>query len=332
MLLAYAKIQLEDEMVETDLPDDPQLGDELLNYFPQRLREKYADGIARHRLRREIVTTVIANELVNRAGITFVHEVRENTGMGVADIARAYIAAREVFNVRRLWQQVEALDKQGPGRPAVGAAAGMRPRDRARNDLAFAQRAAAPRDRGDAVKTYGAGVEALVAAKGLIADAERAEIEQRVAKYAEQGVPKALAQRMAIMHLLPPSLDIVRIASTTGVPVEQVGRTYFAVGARFGLDWLRRAAAALPSESHWDKQAVVAVTDDFYGHQRDLTTRILGTAAKSNGADPIEAWSAARGPAVHRAASWSPTSANPAPPALAMLAVANRQLRSLTAG
>ena len=76
---------------------------------------RLADGIARHRLRREIVTTVIANELVNRAGITFVHEVRENTGMGVADIARAYIAAREVFNVGRLWQQVEALDNRVPG-------------------------------------------------------------------------------------------------------------------------------------------------------------------------------------------------------------------------
>ena len=302
VLLAYAKIQLEDEMVETDLPDDPQLGDELLNYFPQRLREKYADGIARHRLRREIVTTVIANELVNRAGITFVHEVRENTGMGVADIARAYIAAREVFNVGRLWQQVEALDNRVPGglQSALLLECG-RVIERGttwllRNEPQRLEIAAT-------VKTYGAGVEALVAAKGLIADAERAEIEQRVAKYVEQGVPKALAQRMAIMHLLPPSLDIVRIASTTGVPVEQVGRTYFAVGARFGLDWLRRAAAALPSESHWDKQAVVAVTDDFYGHQRDLTTRILSTAAKSNGADPIEAWSAARGPAVHRAAS-----------------------------
>src|SRR4029450_1449074 len=129
------------------------------------------------------------------------------------------------------------------------------------------------------------------------ADTERAEIEQRIASYSEKGVPKALAQRMAIMQLLPPSLDIVRISRTTGVAVEQVGRTYFAVGARFGLDWLRQAAAARPSENHWDKQAVVAVTDDFYGHQRELTTRILG--AKSNGAaDPIETWSAARGPAA----------------------------------
>src|SRR5262249_19389921 len=285
-----------------DLADDPERGGELLGYFPQRLRERYTDGVARHRLRREIVTTVISNELVNRAGITFVHEVRENTGMGAADIARAYIAARGVFGMSQLWQQIEALDNKVPA-ALQGALLLECGRTLERGTTWLLRNEGQPLDIAAAVSTYGTGVEALVAAKGLIADADRAEIDQRIAGYEEQGVPKALAQRVGIMHLLPPSLDIVRISRTTGVPVEQVGRTYFAGGARFGLDWLRRAAAALPNESHWDKQAVVAVTDDFYGHQRELTTRILGAAAKANGADLIEAWSAARGPAVHRAES-----------------------------
>jgi glutamate dehydrogenase len=330
VLLAYAKIQLEDGLVETDLPDDPQLGDELLSYFPAKLREKYGDGIARHQLRREIVTTVISNELVNRAGIAFVHEVREGTGMGAADIARAYLAARGVFNMSKLWQQIEALDAKVPA-ALQGAMLLECGRTVERGTTWFLRNEPQPLDIAAAVTTYGAGVEALVAAKGLIADADRAEIERRIADYGEKGVPKALAQRVAIMHLLPPSLDIVRISRTTGVAVEQVGRTYFAVGARFGLDWLRQAAAALPSENHWDKQAVVAVTDDFYGHQRELTTRILG-AAKANGADPIEAWTSARGPAVHRAESLVADLRQSGTAGLAMLAVANRQLRSLTAG
>jgi len=331
VLLAYAKIQLEDSLVETELPDDPQLGDELLSYFPSRLREKFADGIARHRLRREIVTTIISNELVNRAGITFVHEVREGTGMGAADIARAYLAARGAFGLSKLWQQIEALDAKVPA-ALQGAMLLECGRTVERGTAWFLRNEPQPLDIAAVVATYGAGVEALVAAKGLIAETERAEIEQRIASYGEKGVPKALAQRMAIMHLLPPSLDIVRISRTTGVAVEQVGRTYFAVGARFGLDWLRQAAAALPSENHWDKQAVVAVTDDFYGHQRELTTRILGAAAKSNGADPIEAWTTARGAAVQRAESLVADLRQSGGAGLAMLAVANRQLRSLTAG
>jgi glutamate dehydrogenase len=236
-----------------------------------------------------------------------------------------------VFNMPKLWQQIEALDAKVPA-ALQGAMLLECGRTVERGTTWFLRNEPQPLDIAAAVTTYGAGVEALVAAKGLIADADRAEIERRIADYGEKGVPKALAQRVAIMHLLPPSLDIVRISRTTGVAVEQVGRTYFAVGARFGLDWLRQAAAALPSENHWDKQAVVAVTDDFYGHQRELTTRILGTAAKANGADPIEAWSAVRGAAVQRAESLVADLRQAGTAGLAMLAVANRQLRSLTAG
>jgi glutamate dehydrogenase len=184
------------------------------------------------------------------------------------------------------------------------------------------------------VAAYRVGVDKLVAAKGLIADADRAEIDQRIATFVEQGVPKVLAERAGILHLLPPSLDIVRISRSTGVPVEEVGSTYFAVGARFGLDWLRRAAAALPIETHWDKQAVVAITDDFYGHQRELTTRVLGAAAEAkpaNGADSVDIWSSARGPAVQRAESLIADLRQTGTAGLAMLAVANRQLRGLTA-
>ncbi len=332
VLLAYAKIVLADEILATDLPDDPQLGGELLDYFPQRLRERYADEIARHRLRREIITTAVTNEIVNRGGNTFVHEVRENTGMGVAEVARAYIAAREIFDMGKLWQQIEGLDNVVPatlqaalllecGRAVERGTTWLLRNEPQRLDIVAT------------VATYRAGVEALIAAQGLIADTDRAEIDQRIATYVEQGVPQALASRLGIMHLLPPSLDIVRISRTTGVPVEPVGRTYFAVGARFGLDWLRRAAAALPIDTHWDKQAIVAITDDFYGHQRELTTRVLAAAAEAkpaNGADPVEVWTNARGPAVHRAESLIADLRQTGTAGLAMLAVANRQLRGLT--
>jgi glutamate dehydrogenase len=331
VLMAYAKIALEDEILESELPDDPQLGGELTGYFPPRLQERYTSEIARHRLRREIITTVVANEIVNRGGNTFVHEVRENTGMGLVEIARAYIAAREIFDMRAFWRQIEALDNVVPaglqatlllecGRAVERGTTWLLRNEAQRLDIAAT------------VATYRAGVAALVAAQGLITDADRAEIDQRIASYVEQGVPPALAARLGILHLLPPSLDIVRISRSTNVPVEQVGRTYFAVGARFGLDWLRRAAAALPIDTHWDKQAVVAITDDFYGHQRELTTRVLAAAPESaNGADPVETWSTARGPAVQRAESLIADLRQAGTAGLAMLAVANRQLRGLTA-
>jgi glutamate dehydrogenase len=333
VLLAYSKLALADDVLESDLPDDPQLGGELLGYFPTRLRERYAEDIARHRLRREIVTTVVTNEIVNRAGVTFVYEVRENTGMGVADVARAYIATREIFGLREVWRQIESLDNV----VAASLQAAMLlecGRALERGATWLLRNEPQPLDIEGAVAAYRDGVEALVAARGLIADADRAEIDQRIATYVEQGVPLPLAERMGITHLLPPSFDIIRIGRAAGVPVEQVGRTYFAVGARFGLDWLRRAAAALPIDTHWDKQAVVAITDDFYGHQRELTARVLAAAAEAkpaNGADPVELWSAGRGPAVQRTESLIADLRQVGAAGLAMLAVANRQLRGLTA-
>jgi glutamate dehydrogenase len=330
VLLAYAKIVLEDEILASDLSDDPQVGGELQNYFPLRLRQRYPERIAAHRLRREIITTVVTNEVVNRVGISFVHEVREATGVGVADVVRAYIATREIFSLSEIWQQIEELDNK----VAAGLQAAMLlecGRAVERGTIWLLRQEAQPLDIGAAVAAYRSGIEALVAAKGLIADADRAEIDQRIALRVEQGVPLPLARRVGVIHLLAPSLDIVHISRATQVPVEQVGRTYFAVGARFGLDWLRRAAAGLPADSHWDKQAVVAVTDDFYGHQRELTTRILA-ARPSNGVDPIDAWTSARGPAVQRTETLIADLRQTGSAGLAMLAVANRQLRSLVGG
>jgi len=340
VLLAYAKIALEDEFLSTDLPDDPQVGGELLHYFPKKLREQYAEGIAAHRLRREIIATVVTNDMVNRGGIAFVHEVREATGVGPTDVARAFIATREIFDLQSIWAGIEGLDN----RIAAELQAAMllecgRAVERGTTWLLRSE--PQPLDIAATVAAYAPGVKALVAAKGLIADADSAEIEQRIAAYVDKGVPRDLAQKVAILHLLAPSLDIVRIGRKAGTPVEQVGRTYFAVGSRFGLDWLRRAAAALPSENHWDKQAVVALTDDLYGHQRELTMRVLDAGAgakpaagtrKTDGADPVAAWAAARGAAVLRAETLIADLRQTGSAGLAMLAVANRQLRSLVDG
>ena len=333
VLLAYAKLTLYDDLLAVDLPDDPQLGGELLRYFPDRLRQRFAEAIAAHRLRREIVATVVTNEMANRVGITFVHEVRETTGMGPADIARAYIAARGVFGMDTLWQSIEDLDNEAPAslQTTLLLEAG---RALHQGVVWLLRNEPQPLDIARSIETYRAALTALIEAKGLITEADRAEIERRAAVYTKAGAPKALADHAAILALLPPSLDIVRISRSTGTPIEQVGRTYFAVGAKFGFDWLRRAAATLPSENHWDKLAVVAITDDLFGHQRELTARVLADVARApsaNGAEPFEGWISSRGPMLQRTETLLNDLRQSGTLGLAMLAVANRQLRNLTA-
>jgi glutamate dehydrogenase len=331
VLLAYAKIALYDDLLASDLPDDPQLGQDLLGYFPQPLRQRYAPAIAEHRLRREIIATVVTNEIVNRLGITFVLEVGEATGMPPADIARAYITSREIFDMAALWQGIEVLDNKVPAQlqSTMLIECG---RALERGTVWLLRNTAAPLDIAQTVTTYGAGIAALVAAKGLVSEGDRAVIDQRIAAYVKDGVPEPLASRAAVLQLLAPSLDIVRIAGATGGALEPIGRTYFAVGERFGLNWLRSAAAAVPVENHWDKQAVAAIIEDFYGHQRELTQRILADAhpaALTNGADPIGEWAGRRAPALQRTEALIGDLRQSGASGLAMLAVANRQLRSL---
>src|SRR5439155_551566 len=110
VLLAYAKMTLYDELLASDLPDAPELAEELRGYFPAAVRDRLGPLIASHPLRREIVATVVTNDLVNRARITFVHDMRARTGRSPPEVAQAYTIVREVFGLRALWAEIEALD------------------------------------------------------------------------------------------------------------------------------------------------------------------------------------------------------------------------------
>jgi len=130
ILLSYTKIALYAELLASDLPDDPLAAGELERYFPIPLVQRFRSRLARHPLRREIIADQLTNTLVNRAGTTFVFRLREETGAGGADIARAFTVAREVFSLRSLWAEIEALDgrvaadTRGGDTRTAGAAAG----------------------------------------------------------------------------------------------------------------------------------------------------------------------------------------------------------------
>jgi len=140
-------------------------------------------------------------------------------------------------------------------------------------------------------------------------------------------VPAGLAQAIARLELLAAGLDIVGIAAGAKVPVVEAGRTYFAVGERFALDWLRHAAAGLPLDTHWDRMAVTAILDDLSGHQRELTQRVLDGGA--SGGDGIDAWLAPRRAALSRTEALFADLRQAGGLDLAKLAVASRQLRAL---
>ena len=333
VLLAYAKIVLCDELLESSLPDDPFLAQDLMAYFPRPLQENHADAIAQHSLRREIVATTVTNGIVNRMGITFVHEVRERTGMPPEEVARAYVIAREVFGVEDLWAEIETLDNKVSS--AVQSAMLIEcGRLTERIAVWLLRHEQVPLNIEACIESYAKGAKELAdGLMSLLGEGDRTAIETEAARLSDLGVPGALALRIASLPALAPACDIIRVARKRGISVTRSGEAYFQVGERFGFDWLRRAAGGLPRDSAWDKLAVSAIVDDLYGYQYELTMSVLdGAKAKGNGAAEIDGWCATRGPLVTRTAQLLHELQAAVKPELAMLAVANRQIKSMVGG
>jgi len=331
VLLSYSKIQLYDELLASDLPDDRYMEALLLEYFPTALRKTYKTEIACHRLRREIIATIVTNSIVNRVGITFVHEVKEKTGLPSGDIARGYIIGREIFGIRDLWAQVESLDNKVPASlQAIMLAECGRLVER--GTVWMLREAGLPLSIEQVMAEFGAGVGVIVdKLTSMISEADKSLLSERASSYIDHGVPEELATRVASLALLSPACDIVRIADGAKIPVEQAGEAYFTIGSRFGFDWLRRAAGHLPTDTAWDKLAVTAIIDDLFGHQGELTSRVLSTSENGPSPDMIDEWSHARRPLIARAEQLIAELRASGNPDLAMLAVANRQLKSLVA-
>jgi glutamate dehydrogenase len=337
ILLSYSKIALYNDLLASDLPDDPLLVEDLQRYFPERLRAEYKDHIAGHRLRREIITTVTTNSMVNRVGSAFVDAIREKTGQSAVDIARAYTISREAFHLRDRWAEIEALDGKAPARLQIEMLLEYG-RLVERATLWFLANAARPLDISAEITRFGPGIATLCKTLGTaIPEADTAALKQRKAELVKHDVSASLASEIVAIDYLLSAPDIVKIAEMAGgkTDIVDVARIYFAIGTRFGLDWLRSAADGLTLDNHWQKIAVDSAIGDLYSHQALLTQSVLATTGKTTGkggndADRIERWIAGNQAAVDKAAQLLADFRNTAGGVdLAMLTVANAQLRAL---
>jgi glutamate dehydrogenase len=330
VLLAYSKMALYDALLPSDLPDDPALEADLVGYFPRQLAEKYRAEIGRHRLKREIVATVVTNAMINRVGSAFVTQLGADTGRPAVDITRAYLVARQVLDLDRLWSAAEALDGRAPAavQYALFAEIGRAAERATRWVLASVQ---PPLALSATVARFSPGARAVGRALDTMLSAEAAaELRRRIDAFREQGVPEETAAGVAALDRLVAAFDIVRIAEPASLPIERTGALYFAVGARFGLDWLRAAAAASVAGGRWSKLAFRSLLDEIDAIQGGLAASAI--AGGLDGADPaavLERWSERRKAPVKRADEVIADIRATGRVDLAMLAVAARQLRAL---
>jgi glutamate dehydrogenase len=330
VLLAYAKNVTYTELLESDLPDDPLLVEDLTRYFPKPIRQNYPDAISRHRLRREIIATQVTNSMINRTGPTFVSEMSERTGKDTPEIARAYTIVREVFQLRKIWSTIEALDNLVP---AETQNLMLNETQRTIDRMAdwFLRNGAQPLDIKSHITTYKPGVDLLRDNLDAIIPTEAAaDTKQRTERFVAANVPKSLSYELGHLKALSTACDVVRISNAIKKPVPEVARTYFAVGARFRLDGLRHSANLLYAESAWHQMALSAIIDDLWATQGDITARVLENG--KTGDEALTTWASNHKDAVGRMAEIAAEIQSYPTVDLAMLTVANRELRALIAG
>jgi glutamate dehydrogenase len=326
VVLAYSKIWLSNHLLDSDLPDDPYFANEVQRYFPKPMRKRYVREIPRHRLRREIVTTQTTNSLVNRMGPVFVARAQEETGADPAVIARAYSIAREIFAMRTLWFDIEALDNKVPAAVQYGmfykASRLLRHtsywllRERGR-DLHIDNTV---RELRPGVETLADQIDAVLKGSG------RENHDTLFADLAGKGVPEKLARRVAHLSMLEPAMDIVALAHGEKIPVLEVARSYFELGEALGLDWLHSEIDKLSVDGSWQATARSGLREAAMRTHRELTLQVLrqraGSARSKANGERLASWSAQREAAL---AAWKRTQTE-------MRAVGTADFATLTVG
>ncbi|MEX1036946.1 MAG: NAD-glutamate dehydrogenase domain-containing protein, partial [Sneathiella sp.] len=329
VLLAYSKLTLYADILETSLPDDPYYDLWLSQYFPPQLREKYASYVTGHRLRREIITTIIVNHVVNRAGPTFVAQMMEEQGCQVQDVTRAFALVCAVFDLEKLWSGIESLDNK-VSTDIQGRMIDVTQKLARRATLWCLRHLSRKDDIAEEVKRLSADMRKLEKGlEDLLSEEGRTRFVARAEQLVSDGVPEPLARRVAALGPLRSSLDVVQAGKTVGRPITEVGEVYFAVGADLSIDWLRGAAETIEPDNNWDRLAITAIIDDLYGQQRAITTSVFGGANGHKGREAFNFWVGNNQNTIKRTGELIREFKSTGALDVSKLAFANRQFRSM---
>lgn len=275
ILISYAKINFTQDLLASDIPDSQEMQSWLFDYFPKTLQDKFKKEIKRHRLAREIIATTMANSLINRMGPTFLKSRMNKTGAVPSEIAKAYIIVRDAYDLRDSWDTLEALDNKVPAEVQLKA---MKEIARLSEHAIswFLTRLGRDLNIGKDIENFGEGIETLrknlnkVMTPGL-----KEMVAQREQAGEEDGLPKKLANQIALMPVLSSACDIIRIANEQKSDLLDTARAYFQIGDEFHMDWLRQQARFLPSDDHWQAEATSGLVDQLFSCQAFLTIRVL---------------------------------------------------------
>lgn len=333
VLQAYVKIAVQTSLLPTPLPDDPALQRVLLEYFPRPLPERYPERIRSHRLRRELVATLLANDLVNRMGPTFVHRLGEQYAVSLEEIARAWRCADEVFSLADRWRAVEATD----GRVAAQAQLELLLRLRGLHEettvwlvqhVGFLQAVGEGDPHGGIVHLRNELARLQKHLPTLLPEPDAQAVAGEEERLRQLGVPEEEARASALIQTLRPALDLVHVAHATGVELLAVARVHYRVLEALGLRELRDRLTSLPAGDPWQLRFRQGLEADFHLEMRQVVCQLLQEHGGTE--DGVAAYLEARATPVQRLSTILQELRSAAEPSEAMVAVAVQELRGIS--
>jgi glutamate dehydrogenase len=300
VILSYAKIDLYNGLEASDQELDDFLTTDPQRYFPSVLRRRYKDLIPIHRLSRQILATLIANNIVNRMGPAFVKRVQVDTGADIVTIARAYVVAREICQCSDIWRTIESLDND------ISATLQQSMMFEVSRVLRHAcywliERYGDDLDIVDAVAQLKKGMATIYSrATSIVTGAARERQKASTAEYLGHGVPEKLAKKMAALLLTRGGLDIADLANLHRKDVGDTARLYSDMSDRLGIVWMSRSVEGLEVEGRWQALARSNLRDDFYRIRREFVTALLGRRSRKTPVEVFEAWISKNSAAIRK--------------------------------
>lgn len=292
VLVSYSKMVMFDELLRSNFTKDPALEAVLMDYFPAALRKGHKEQIKTHRLRPEIIATIVTNDVINRLGPTFVFRMQQELNASSADVATAFVIVKEIFTLQTLWSSIEDLDNQIASkeqylmqilvRGLVERATHWLIRNRKTENTIS-----------DLVSRFKPGLGELIEAMpGCLSSAEQQTLDQRVKHFMDAGASEPTAVAVARVVPLSSSLDIVEIAASLNQPVANIAAVYFALGQHLELSWLRERIGTLVASSHWHKLATAELRGDLHYQQRHLCAEVANvTDGELSPEERVQQWS-----------------------------------------
>jgi glutamate dehydrogenase len=329
VLGAYAKIELANSLRGSDLADDPWFGRTLRGYFPRQLSERFDAELDTHPLRREIITTVIANDMINLGGVTFAFRAIEETSADQAAVARAFVALRHVFELDQMVDELNQLPSSFPTEQWTAVHLDIRRLlDRAVRWLVNQGGASLTVD--EVVTKYKPQIDLIrTQLVDYLHGSDLARVQSLLETGREWGLPDELGRRWAELFEAFALLDVAKIAAGADAPMVDVAGVYYLVYDRFGVDDLLERITLLPRKDRWQALARAALRDDLYSAVADMTTAILQETEPGPAAERLLVWEALNADQLGRARSVFEEVNALGQDDMASLSVALRLLRSI---